>query len=116
MARKTLLSRLVVLLTVLMLFSGWSLAQTTQPSGKNTGANEKGMKSAAPANADLVDLNTATKEQLDALPGIGEAYSAKIIAGRPYKTKSELVRKKILPPAVYGKIASKVIAKQPGKK
>jgi DNA uptake protein ComE-like DNA-binding protein len=70
-------------------------------------------KQASEAPQELVDLNAATKEQLMALPGIGEAYSRAIIEGRPYKGKDELVQKKILPQGIYDKIADKVIAKQP---
>ena len=107
MKGKTLLN-LLVLLVSLCLVSTSSYAQGKAPATKAPPATKQVQKKAA----DLIDINSATKQQLMTIPGIGDAYSQKIIEGRPYRAKNELVQKNIIPQATYDKISGLIIAKQ----
>jgi competence protein ComEA len=109
------------LLTMMTLILGFVIrAQDKKEAAPAKPVQKDTKKETAPAKPDqkdtkkeaLIDLNSCTREQLVALEGIGETYADKIIAGRPYKTKTELISKRILPKDVYGKISAKVIAKQ----
>jgi DNA uptake protein ComE-like DNA-binding protein len=98
---------LLALLLGLSLTAGSGLAQ-----GKDTAQKASPPAASAKQKSELVDINSASKQELMALPGIGEAYSQKIIDNRPYHGKNDLVRKNVIPQATYDKISSQIIAKQ----
>ena len=93
-------------------------AQAVQPSTPGTASPAPAPKpakpkpAAKPATAQLLDINTASAQELSALKGIGDIRAANIIKNRPYKGKDELVQKNIIPAAVYAGIKDKIIAKQ----
>jgi DNA uptake protein ComE-like DNA-binding protein len=106
MKRDNLMGGILVALFTIALMSSMAVAQTSTKTPKPAASP------AASAQAQLVDINSASKEELDALPGIGEKYSQKIIDGRPYAKKTDLVKKKVIPQATYNKIQGQIIAKQ----
>jgi DNA uptake protein ComE-like DNA-binding protein len=101
----------------------WAQATKTEPKAESKGAGKADAKSekadakgGAEKSGKKLDINTATATELQTLPGIGDALSKKIIDGRPYAKKDQLVSKDILPKATYEKIKEQIIAKHAAEK
>jgi len=96
---------IVLLITALSLMA----APYQQPKAKSSTADKTSTSS---TSAKVIDINTASQDELKSLPGIGDAYSAAIIKNRPYANKRQLVTRKVIPQATCDKIADRVVAKQ----
>ena len=88
------------------------IAQAQAGSSSSQSAATSATKTKTSSAAHKLDINSASKEELDALPGIGEAYAQKIIDNRPYRTKRDLVAKKVIPQSTYDKIQDRITAHQ----
>jgi competence protein ComEA len=117
--KEVTMRKLITLLFAAMLslsFAMYGIAADKAPAvkpaevSKSAAADKKA--EAAAAKQELVDINSASEADLKAIAGIGDAYSKKIIAGRPYAKKDQLLSKKVLPKATYDKIKDKIVAKQ----
>ncbi len=114
LTRLSAITRTLLVLAAVAVTAPTVSAQAGKATKAAAAAVAKPAAAAMPAAAAAapIDLNRATAAELEAIPGIGKAFSAKIIGGRPYANKAQLVQRKILTQALYDKIKDLVIAKQ----
>jgi DNA uptake protein ComE-like DNA-binding protein len=109
------MTRVVSIIFALILANTFAFATDVKLPSKPTVPSAKTATEAAKAKVGLLDINTASEAQLKAMPGVGDTYAKKIIAGRPYAKKDQLKTKKIIPDSLYEKIKDKIVASQPKK-
>ena len=100
-------------LAIALLFAAASFGSAQPPATSSAKPATPSVSQKIAASKELLDINTATADQLKALTGIGDAYSKRIIDGRPYTTKNQLVTKGIIPQATYDKVKDQIIAHRP---
>jgi competence protein ComEA len=114
------LTRHLTLFVALLMIASFGYAQaagTASDSSKTSTTSSKSKKSTSASKTSKsakLDINTASKEELSQLPGIGDALSQKIIDGRPYNAKNDLIRRKIIPQSTYDGIKDQIIAHRAG--
>lgn len=106
------LPRILIVLLASLLFSSYVPAQTASMSKSQAAPKSSKTTAVDSGAADQIDINRANAATLKTLPGIGDAYSSAIIKNRPYKNKSQLVSRKVIPQVTYDKIKDKIVAKK----